>query len=66
MENNKTTEERMFFLTKNYWKDSDSEANKYEKALCHLIDKLTYTVPNSNPACLTYRLLNLFFWNKTE
>ena len=56
----------MFFLTKNYWKDSDSEANKYEKALCHLIDKLTYTVPNSNPACLTYRLLNLFFWNKTE
>ena len=62
MENNTTTKEKIFFPTKKLW-EADEE-NKYQKSLSFLFDKLTFTVPNTNPACLVYRLLNLFFWNK--
>ena len=66
MENNNLDKEKIHFPTRKLWSQSESDENKYKKSLSYILDKITYTVPNSNRSPLLFRLINVIFWNKIE
>ena len=67
MENNNCDEEKIYYPKKKLWNQTtETNENKYKKSLTYLVDKLTSTVPGSNPSPLLFRLINIIFFDKIK
>ena len=65
MENDASATEKMYFPTKKIFKEEDNEDVKFSRALKYVIDEMTHSVPQ-NQLNLTYRILDMIFFNKYE